>query len=120
MNMIYKYDGTVLNYTPSSDTETGKWVVQGSLVGITKAPIAANTLGSITTRGVFTNVSKHNSSNALTAGQKVWLNTSNGKIYNASASGYLCVGYALEAATATAATCTILLAPTGEVGASST
>ena len=116
MNMIYKTDGTVLSYTPSSAVETGTWVIQGTLVGITKSPIAANALGSITTRGEFTNVVKYNVSNALTLGQKVWLNPSNSKIYNASASGYICVGYALKAATATATTCDILLAPTGEVG----
>lgn len=116
MNAVYLSDSDVIDYTPVSDTESGIFVTIGSIVGITKSPIKAGHLGTITTRGVFTNVVKHNTSNAFTAGQKVWLNTSNGKLYNAAANGYLCVGYALSAAGATDKTCTILLSPTGEVG----
>jgi len=50
----------------------------------------------------------------LTIGQKVWLNASTGKIYGTPAAGYLCVGYAMEAAQANASVCRILLSPTGE------
>jgi len=62
---------------------------------------------------VFHNVPKINNQ-ALTIGQKVWLNASTGKIYGTPAAGYLCVGYAMEAAQANASVCRILLSPTGE------
>lgn len=116
MNAIYLSDSDAIDFTPLADTEAGVFVTVGSIIGITKSPLKAGKLGTISTRGVFANVPKHNSGNAFTAGQKVWLNPSNGKLYSASASGYFCVGYALEATTATSTACKLLLRPTGEVG----
>lgn len=120
MNSIYMKSDETLDFMPDADMESGTWVILGDLVGITKSPITKGRLSTITTRGCFHNVLKHNSANALTLGQKVWLNPSNKKIYNAGAAGYIMVGYALEAATATATSCKILLRPSGEVGTAST
>ena len=111
MNAIFSSDCDVVDFVPSANMDAGVFVVIGSIVGITKSPVKAGQLGTITTRGVFKNVAKHTTSNALTAGQIVYLNPSNGKIYNASATGYIPVGYALAAATATAPTCKIMLTP---------
>ena len=111
MNAIFSTDSDVIDYIPVSDTDSGVFVVFGSIVGITKSPIKAGKLGTITTRGVFKNVPKYNSGNALTAGQIVYLNPTNGKIYNNFGSGYIPCGYALKAAAATDATCKILLVP---------
>ena len=116
MNAVYLSDSDVIDFTPAADTEAGVFVTIGSIVGITKSPIKAGHLGTITTRGVFSNVPKYNISNAFTAGQKVWLNPSNGLLYNASSADYICVGYALSASGATDKTCSLLLSPTGEVG----
>ncbi|MDO4627825.1 MAG: DUF2190 family protein [Planctomycetia bacterium] len=119
MNAIWRNDDLEIPFYPETDLESGVFVVLGSLVGITKATFEAGQCASLTLRGIFHNVAKHNVANALTKGQKVWLNPTTGKIHNASAAGYICVGYALDAAGATDATCKLLLRPTGEVGASS-
>ncbi|MBR0190437.1 MAG: DUF2190 family protein [Thermoguttaceae bacterium] len=111
MNAIFSSDMDVIDYIPGSDTESGVFVVIGSIVGITKSPIKAGQLGTITTRGVFKNVAKHNSANPLTVGQLVYVNPANGKIYNSYAAGFLPCGYALKAAAATDTTCKLLLVP---------
>lgn len=113
MNAVYICSDETIDFVPDSDLGSGVFVTIGSIVGITKSPQTAGRLGTITTRGVFHNVAKI-SSQALTLGQKVWLNASNGMIYGTPAAGYLCVGYALEAAKAADTTCRILLNPTGE------
>lgn len=115
MTAIYRKTGDTLHYTPSSATSAGTLVSVGNIVGITKFPIAANVTGTLTTVGLFDNVAKHGTSNALTDGQIVWMNPSDGKIYNAFAAGYLPCGYAVGAATATATTCTIFLVPMAQV-----
>ncbi|MDO4576411.1 MAG: DUF2190 family protein, partial [Planctomycetia bacterium] len=79
MTAIYRQTGEILDFTPTSDTPAGTVVVLGALVGITKFPISAGSVGTLCTRGVFENVPKHGTSNALTAGQVVYVNPSNGK-----------------------------------------
>lgn len=111
MSAIYRQSGEYVEYTPVSNLEVGSLVCIGSLVGINKAPIPANQRGVIATRGIFEGVAKYNVSNALTAGQIVYANPSNGKIYNAPSAGYIACGYALKAAGATDAVCDILLTP---------
>lgn len=111
MNAIFSSDCDVVDFVPASNTDAGVFVVIGSIVGITKSPVKAGQLGTITTRGVFKNVAKHNSANALTVGQLVYVNPANGKIYNAFQAGFLPCGYALKAAAATDTTCKILLVP---------
>jgi len=111
MSAIYRQSGEYIEYTPVSDLAVGTLVAVGSIVGINKSPIAAGTRGVIATRGVFEGVAKYNVANALTAGQIVYANPSNGKIYGTSAAGYIACGYALKAAGATDAACDILLTP---------
>lgn len=108
---IYRKSGEILNITPTSNIDAGSLFVMGALVGITPSAIASGKTGTMYTHGVFENVPKHGTSNTLTAGQVVYVNPSNGKIYGASATGYIPCGYALEAATATSTTCKIYLVP---------
>ena len=49
----YVQDGEGIDYTPAADTPAGTVVVQGNLIGVTKKPIDANTLGTIAVEGVF-------------------------------------------------------------------
>jgi len=46
-------DGNTIDYTPSSAVAAGDVVVQGSILGIAKIPIAASALGALATVGVF-------------------------------------------------------------------
>lgn len=49
----YVHDGEAIDHIPTSDLAAGQVVVQGSLVGITKRPITADTLGALAVMGVF-------------------------------------------------------------------
>ncbi len=49
----YVQQGDSVDYTPSSAVAAGDVIVQGTLVGVAKTPIAANVLGSLAVRGVF-------------------------------------------------------------------
>lgn len=47
------HDGNSVDYTPTTDVAAGAVVVQGDLVGVARAPITANALGSLAVNGVF-------------------------------------------------------------------
>ena len=111
MSAIYRKSGDVIQFTPQADVPFGVFVTLGKIVGITKFPVKSGKVGVIATAGLFDNVAKHGTSNALTDGQIVYLNPTDGKIYNAAATGYLPCGYAVGAATATSTTCSIFLTP---------
>ena len=46
-------DGNAINHTPVADVAAGTVVVLGDLIGITRTPIKANSLGSLAVSGVF-------------------------------------------------------------------
>lgn len=50
---VFIHDGNALDYTPSADVAAGDVVAQGDLIGVAKAPIAANTRGALAVTGVF-------------------------------------------------------------------
>jgi predicted RecA/RadA family phage recombinase len=50
----FKSDSGVWDYTPSTAKTVGEVVHLGKVVGVVCRPIAANTKGAVTTRGVFT------------------------------------------------------------------
>lgn len=111
MTAIYRLSGDAVPYTPSSAAvDAGAIVVQGALVGITKHKIEKDQLGTLFTSGIFEGVPK-NGSGALTVGQIVYVNPSNGKIYASSAATYIPCGYAIKAAASADTTCTIMLCP---------
>ena len=47
------HDGNSIDYTPAADTAAGAVVVQGELIGVARAPIAASAIGSLAVNGVF-------------------------------------------------------------------
>jgi len=50
---VFVQEGNEVDYTPGSDVAAGAVVVQGTLVGVAKRPIPANTLGALSIRGLF-------------------------------------------------------------------
>ncbi|MGE4157711.1 MAG: capsid cement protein [Planctomycetota bacterium] len=46
-------DGDTVDYRPGADVAPGAVVVVGDLVGVTKRPIPANTLGALALTGVY-------------------------------------------------------------------
>ena len=53
LSTTLRYDGDVVEYTPSSAVTAGTVVVQGTLVGVALQDIAANALGALSVEGVF-------------------------------------------------------------------
>ena len=50
---VFVQEGNAIDYTPATAVASGQVVVQGSLVGVAKQPIAANQLGALAVAGVF-------------------------------------------------------------------
>ncbi|HOD84657.1 MAG TPA: DUF2190 family protein [Phycisphaerae bacterium] len=106
-------DGDVIDHTPSSAVAAGAVVVQGSMIGVAKTPIAANALGSLAVSGVF-DVVKANEQQALGAAL-YW--DADGNPYNGTAGtgcatttagGNTFIGFAQAAAGATDETVRVL------------
>jgi len=99
-------EGLSIDYTPGSAVAAGQVVVQGSMIGVSKTPIAANALGALAVRGIF-DVVKANEQQALGAAL-YW--DADGNPYNGTAgtgcatttsSGNTFIGFAQVAAGAT-------------------
>ena len=101
-------DGDAGDFQPSADVAAGEVVVQGDLVGVAKTPIAADTLGSLATRGVFEFAKA--AGGAISAGAVLYWDNSNG-VATTTASGNKRVGKAVAAAAAADSTVRGLLAP---------
>jgi predicted RecA/RadA family phage recombinase len=98
--------GESIDYTPVSAVVAGQVVVQGSMIGVAKTPIAAGVLGALAVRGLF-DVVKANEQQALGAAL-YW--DADGNPYNGTAgtgcatttaSGNTFIGFAQVAAGAT-------------------
>jgi predicted RecA/RadA family phage recombinase len=98
--------GESIDYTPVSAVAAGQVVVQGSMIGVAKTPIAAGALGALAVKGVF-DVVKANEQQALGAAL-YW--DADGNPYNGVAgtgcatttsSGNTFIGFAQAAAGAT-------------------
>ena len=59
-------EGQAIDYTPGSAVAAGQVVVQGSMIGVAKTPIAAGALGALAVKGIF-DVVKANEQQALGA-----------------------------------------------------
>ena len=118
--------GNVVAWTngTGSDVASGAVVTVGSYGhGVATVAIANGATGSVAVSGVH-KLTKYGTSNAITQGQKVWWDATNGCM-NVPSNGDTFIGYAELAASATATTAYIRLAPfadelrTGVVGATS-
>ena len=104
------HTGCTVDYTPSSAVVAGDVIVQGTLVGVAHAAIAANTLGALTIEGVFDFPKAVTSGSALTAGALVYWD-SGAEVITATSGGNTYVGKMELAATAIATTGRVLLCP---------
>lgn len=102
----YIHEGTVVDFTPTTDVAAGSVVVQGDLIGITKRDIKANTLGGLAVEGVF-EIAKA-SADAITAGAKVYWKADDEHAVT-TASGNKLLGKAVQAAGAGTTTVRVLL-----------
>jgi predicted RecA/RadA family phage recombinase len=101
-------DGDAVDYTPGADVAAGEVVVQGDLVGVAKTPIAAGTLGSLATRGVFDFPKA--GAGAIASGAVLYWDATNG-VATTTASGNKRIGKAVAAAAAADTAVRGLLAP---------
>lgn len=115
MKAIFQKDDSIIDFIPEEDHDAGEWVIFEDIIGITSRKVRAGRISGLQTRGCFKNVEKHATGNALVAGQKVYLNPADKKVYGTKAAGYIHCGFALKAADATAKTCEIMLVNTGEI-----
>lgn len=110
----YLHGGEAVDYTPSSAVAAGDVVVQGSLPGFARSPIAANELGSLGVVGVF-RVAKANG--AISAGAAVYWDadgdpeggTAGTGAATTTATGNTFLGFATAAAGASGTTVDVLV-----------
>ena len=99
-------DGLAINYRPAEAVAAGEVVVLGSLVGIARLDIAADTLGALATVGVF-EIDK--AAEAVTLGAVLYWDATAKKV---TATGNVYIGKAVTAAEATdEKVCVLLNAP---------
>jgi len=105
----YVYAGDRVPYTPAAAVAAGDVVVQGDLVGVATAPIAAGTTGTIAVQGVF---AFPKGSGAISAGAKVYWNATNQIVVTTDGGGAnKLVGKVVTAATTADTTVQVLLTP---------
>ena len=68
----YIQDGDEVDYTPTADTPAGTVVAQADLIGVTKKPIEANTLGAIAVEGVYDFPKAAGAGSGIAAGKTVY------------------------------------------------
>jgi len=106
MQATFIQEGHAIDHTPAQAVAAGQVVVQGSLIGVAKTPIAANQLGAIAVRGIF-DVVKANEQISL--GAAVYWDadgdpyggTAGTGALTTTAGGNIFVGFAMAAAEAT-------------------
>jgi len=101
-------DGWSVDYTPSSAVEAGDVVVQGELVGIAKADIAADALGALAVEGVFDFPKDTGSADAITAGANVYWDAGN-EVATTTVGSNKLIGKVITAAAAADATVRVKL-----------
>ncbi len=101
-------EGLRIDYTPGSAVAAGDVVVIGEMVAVATEPIAANALGAVDVEGVFSFPKGVTSTDAITAGAKLYWNAS-GSVVTTTASSHKVAGYAVAAAAASATTVPVKL-----------
>jgi predicted RecA/RadA family phage recombinase len=78
MKAIYVHKGDEIDYTPNADVGAGDVVVVGAnLLGIAKLDITANTLGSLSLKGVFDVAKTAGAGKAIALGVEVYWDATN-------------------------------------------
>ena len=100
--------GDVIDYTPASAVSSGDVVVLQDLVGVARADIAANALGSLVVRGNVSFPKSTGSSTAIAQGTGLYWDAGS-EVVTATKSSNKPIGPAAAAATDSAATVDVLL-----------
>ena len=95
--VVFVQNGDNIDYTPSIDVPAGAVIVQGELVGVTKRPITANTLGSLAVEGTFDFPKATTAGSAIDMGVNVYWNATAQQATTA-ASGNKLIGKTVNAA----------------------
>jgi len=108
MATLVHANADTVDYTPASAVVAGDVVVQGTLVGVAHAAIAANALGALHVTGVYDFAKAVTSGSAITAGAKVYWDAS-GEVVTTTVGSNVYVGKVELAATAVATTVAVRL-----------
>lgn len=95
---VFRHEGDMIDYTPASDVAAGDVVVQGSLLGVAKTDIKANTLGALAVEGVFDFVKATGTGTGISVGTAVFWNATN-KVATTEMSGNTMIGMCVRTAT---------------------
>lgn len=110
MGATFKHRGDTIEYIPAADVTASDVVVQGDLVGVATLDIKAGMLGGLAVSGVFDFPKLPGTSNAITAGAKVYWNAAGSAVVPTDSSGmHKLVGKAVAAADTTATTVRVRL-----------
>jgi len=93
----FVHNGDAIDYTPTIDTPAGAVVVLGELIGVTRTPIAANTLGSLAVTGVFDMTKATGAGTAIAAGANCYWNATANQVTTVTTGNKL-LGKAIQAA----------------------
>jgi len=108
MNTVFIQNGDNIDYTPTVDVPSGTVVVLGELVGVTRRPIAANTLGSLAVSGVFDFPKATAVGSAIGVGVNIYWNVATLQA-TTTASGNKLIGKTIQAAADTDVTVRVRL-----------
>ena len=109
--IVYRNESDFIEIVPSVPILAGTVVQVGSLLGVTRNGIFPGRSGIVFLTGKFVDFPKKSApvGEELEAGQVVWYNPADKKIYNTENEGYLPIGYAFEDTPSDADVCTMLL-----------
>ena len=91
------HNGVAIDYTPTVNVPAGAVIVQGELIGMTRTPIAANTLGSLAVEGVFDIAKATGTGTAIAAGANCYWNATTSQATTV-ATGNKLLGKCIQAA----------------------
>lgn len=98
--------GERIDYTPGSAVTAGTVVVQGDVLGIAMVDIPANTLGALSTEGIW---AIEKAAEAIAVGDKVWWDGANSRVTKTKGVLTVLAGKAVSAAASGDATVNVLL-----------
>ena len=109
--IVYRNESDFIEIESSVPIASGSVVQIGSLIGVTRNTIVPGRKGIVFLTGKFVDFPKKAApvGEELEAGQMVWYNPADKKIYNTENEGYLPIGYAFEDTPSDASVCTMLL-----------
>ena len=109
--IVYRNESDFIEIESPVPIASGSVVQIGSLLGVTRNAIVPGRKGIVFLTGKFVDFPKKAApvGEELEAGQMVWYNPADKKIYNTENEGYLPIGYAFEDTPSDTGVCTMLL-----------